>query len=371
MSIDSALHFSRDYFEARERFLVASAARGARIESHPIAAKSLGGESGESGKSLSIDVAYLGPDSPECVIALSSGLHGVEGFAGSAIQHRFLTEQFEGFELPGSCGVLILHALNPFGFAVLRRVNESNVDLNRNFMQHPADHVANPGYEELYDAINPLSLDEEVDVHHRGRLLEYAKEHGFSKLQEVLTVGQYIHPGGVQFGGQQPEESNRLVRQIAVDATRGAARVAWIDFHTGLGPWGEVEIIMESPPEAQDFVRAKAWWGDRVRSTLSGESVSVAIHGSIEHGLAESLSDRELTATAAEFGTYDPVRVFSAMRADNWLHRHGTLDSEQGVSIKQELLEVFRPEAPEWGARILEVGAGLVEQARQGLCGDA
>jgi octopine/nopaline transport system ATP-binding protein len=94
------------------------------------------------------------------------------------------------------------------------------------------------------------------------------------------------------------------------------------------------------------------------------------LQGSIEHGLAEVLSDRELTEAAAEFGTYDPARVFSAMRADNWLHRYGTLDSEQGAAIKQELVEVFQPAALGWGACILEVGAGLVEQARQGLCGD-
>jgi hypothetical protein len=358
------LHFSADYSRARERFLGAAEARGARIESRGIATRSARGEE------LSIDVAYLGPDSPERVIALSSGLHGVEGFAGSAIQHRFLSEQLESFELPGDCGVLVLHALNPFGFSGLRRVNESNVDLNRNFLQHPGGHVANPGYEELYDAINPLTLEEEVDAEQRARLLAYAEKHGFPQLQEVLTVGQYIHPEGVQFGGVQLEESTRLVREIAVEATRGASRVGWIDFHTGLGPWAEVEMILESPPEAADFLRAKAWWGERARSTLTGESVSAALHGTMEHGLAEVLCDVELTMAAAEFGTHDPVRVFSAMRADNWLHRCGELDSEQGRAIKRELLEVFRPDARDWEVRVLELGGLLVEQARVGLCGD-
>ena len=362
MKIDPSSHFSPDYFRARERFREASEARGARLESYAIAAKSLGGEA------LSIDVAYLGPDSPEEVLALSSGLHGAEGFAGSAIQHRFLAEQWDGFELPAGCGVLLVHALNPFGFSALRRVNESNVDLNRNFLAHPDGHVANPGYEELYDAINPLTLDEETDAAQLGRIFEYADQHGFPELQATLTVGQYLHPEGVQFGGQRPEESNRLLREIAAAQARGAARVSWIDFHTGLGPWGEVEMIMESPPDAENFVRAKAWWGDRVRSTKTGESLSAAVHGSIERGLAESLPDCELIVAGAEFGTHDPVRVFSAMRADNWLHGHGDLESEQGVAIKRELLEVFRPEAPDWGARVLDVAAGLLEEARQGIC---
>ena len=186
-------------------------------------------------------------------------------------------------------------------------------------------------------------------------------------LQSVLTVGQYVHPRGVQFGGQREEQSNLLLREIASSETRGAPRIAWIDVHTGLGPSGEVEMISDSAPADADFQRARSWWGECVHSTQTGESASAAVHGSIEKGLAESLAGRELTVVGAEFGTHDPVRVFAAMRADNWLHHHGEVDSEQGVEIKRELLEVFRPEDPKWGARVLEVAAGLIAQTRDGL----
>lgn len=196
---------------------------------------------------------------------------------------------------------------------------------------------------------------------------EFAKTHGFPELQAALTVGQYIHPEGVQFGGQKPEESNRWLRDAAKRATRGAPRVVWLDVHTGLGPFGEVEMIMESPTDARDFVRARACWGDCVRSIRSADSVSSAVHGSIMVGLAEALPDCDLMVVGAEFGTYDPARVFQAMRADNWLHHHGDLDSEQGVAIKRELLAVFRPEDPKWGSRILDVAAGLITAAIDGL----
>ena len=63
-------------------------------------------------------------------------------------------------------------------------------------------------------------------------------------------------------------------------------------------------------------------------------------------GLTEALPDCDLTVVGAEFGTHDPLRVFQAMRADNWLHQHGELESAQGIAIKKELLEVFRPEDP-------------------------
>ncbi len=78
---------------------------------------------------------------------------------------------------------------------------------------------------------------------------------------------------------------------------------------------------------------------------------------------------RERTAAAAEFGTYDPIRIFAAMRAENWLHHHGDLDSQQGAAIKEELLEVFRPKDGAWRARVLETGAELIAQAIGGDSG--
>jgi hypothetical protein len=55
------------------------------------------------------------------------------------------------------------------------------------------------------------------------------------------------------------------------------------------------------------------------------------------------------------------------MRADNWLHAHGDPDSERARAIREELLAVFRPADPAWMRRVLEVGARLVREARDGL----
>jgi len=358
-------HVSDTYAQARERFLTAARTRDAEINGAAIESRS------PKGEELSIDTAYLGPDSPECVLAISSGIHGVEGFAGSAIQHQLLQDQLSEIELSPECGLLLIHGLNPYGFSALRRVNENNVDLNRNFVSHPEGHVANPGYEALYEAINPTRIDDEAEEENRrGALLEFAQAKGFPALQAALSVGQYIHPEGVQFGGRERQESNQWLRENADRVTRGARRVVWLDVHTGLGPSGEVEMIMESSDDSPDVLRARSWWGTCVRSMQSEESVTAVIHGSIMTGLAQALPDRELTVVGAEFGTYDPVRIFQAMRADNWLHQHGDLGSEQGVAIKKELLEVFRPDDAQWGSRILEVGASLISNAINGLTSD-
>ena len=40
-----------------------------------------------------------------------------------------------------------------------------------------------------------------------------------SRLQEVIASGQYRHPGGMQFGGQREEASNRIARRISLRNT--------------------------------------------------------------------------------------------------------------------------------------------------------
>ena len=50
---------------------------------------------------------------------------------------------------------VLLHALNPFGFAWRRRVNEDNVDLNRNFLLDDEGYVGCP---DGYAHLDPLLL---------------------------------------------------------------------------------------------------------------------------------------------------------------------------------------------------------------------
>ena len=99
------------------------------------------GLTGPLGEELAIDIAWLGAGRPRRVLLHSSGLHGVEGFAGSAIQLQLLDELPR---LPEDGAVLIAHVLNPYGMAWLRRVNEHNVDLNRNFLAPDEAYVGAP-----------------------------------------------------------------------------------------------------------------------------------------------------------------------------------------------------------------------------------
>ena len=139
--------FSKSYTEARARFLVAAEAAGAKLRSFPVASV--------SGEGLTVDVATIG-NAGDPTILTSSGVHGVEGFFGSAVQLALL-EQLQRQDRPGTRHVLI-HAVNPFGFAQLRRFNEDNVDLNRNFLTKVEQYAGSPdGYARLDSFLNPKS----------------------------------------------------------------------------------------------------------------------------------------------------------------------------------------------------------------------
>ena len=125
-------HFSESYADARSRFLEAVARADAPLESfeNPVG-------KGPTGEVLATDVALFGPDDAKHLLILVSGTHGVEGFAGSGAQVAMI-EGLRFAALPARTAVLVVHAINPYGFAWLRRVNEDNVDLNRNSIDFKA-----------------------------------------------------------------------------------------------------------------------------------------------------------------------------------------------------------------------------------------
>src|SRR6266568_5081901 len=106
--------FSENYTTARSRFLAAAESARCRLETHSI------DQLGPDGKPLTIDVAILGDDSPSRALVVSSGLHGVEGFFGSAVQVGLLEGVVNGTEVPKKTALILIHALDPFGFAHLR-----------------------------------------------------------------------------------------------------------------------------------------------------------------------------------------------------------------------------------------------------------
>ncbi|NWH08269.1 MAG: DUF2817 domain-containing protein [Alphaproteobacteria bacterium] len=349
-------YFSAHYAEARVKFLRAANSHGARLASHrnPYA-------KGPSGEDLFIDVATLGPDDAETALFLVSATHGVEGFAGSAVEIGLFDSRLIA-KRPARAKLVILHALNPYGFAWLRRVNEDNVDLNRNCVRFDRPRPTNAGYEALAPAIAPQEWSETGLSALNARLRDFAHEHGFFALQEAITAGQYDYPDGLYFGGHKEAWSIGVLKHVVQRELIRARRLVFLDIHTGLGGFGDLEIISEFPLDSAAYRDAKSWWGDQVKTTASGESLSAHLSGTLDGMLPSLLPEANVTGAALEFGTYPGEAVFRALRADNWLHAFAAPGAPETKAIKEEIRRAFFPDTAEWKNRVWEQAASVLEK---------
>jgi hypothetical protein len=246
---------------------------------------------------------------------------------------------------------MLIHALNPFGFAWLRRVNEDNVDLNRNFHDFAEPLPSSESYEALHDWLIPTEWEGEKREEADAALHAYIEKKGFRTFQAELTAGQYTRPNGLFYGGNEPTWSNKTLRQILAKCiTPTLKKLAVIDFHTGLGSIGFGEPIYVG--SASDFELAKKWYGEEVTSLSQGTAVATALTGSVADALPPSTADQKLIYLALEFGTVEPMDVLTALRADHWLHaargRGAHLRDEIGLQMRQ----AFNLDAPWWRAAV-------------------
>lgn len=354
--------FAATYDEAREKFLSAAQRAGAVTVRHDNPLR------GPRGGSLSTDVCWLGRSDASKVMVLISGTHGVEGFCGSGVQVDWLT-RCGSAPLPNDTAVLLIHAINPHGFAWLRRVTEEGNDLNRNFLNAAHPPVDNTAYDAIADALVPPSLSGPIGDAAEARLNAYREKLGDLAYYRAISSGQYRHADGLFYGGGGPCWSNRTTHRIVADHLAGRSDIAVIDFHTGLGPFGYGDPITVYPPHDPGSDRVKAFWGDSVTEMLKGQTTSQVADGATHQGYMRALPAARLTLATLEFGTYDRVSGHRALRGDHWLHKHGDPLGTEARPIKAALRRQFYPDVPDWQEAVLFRGDQVIRQALNGLAG--
>ena len=334
---------SPSYAEARTAFVAAAEAAGARIESfpHPL--------TGLEGEALAVDVAELGPADATSVVLVVSGTHGVEGYLGSALQrHHLEMLGAHGSEVDAEgLALVFVHALNPYGFSWVRRVNEDNVDLNRNFIDWTQPPPSNDDYAVLADTLVPASWTEDMQERTRSELLTKLSELGFDRAQQIISGGQFDHPTGVFYGGTGPTWSHQWLRDFLGRRLATVERAAIVDLHTGLGPWGHAELISSEPVGSDALARQRAWWTD-VTALRDGSSVSADVSGEWLGVAADFSPSTEVTGIAIEYGTVDTVTILNSLRADAVLHASGAQTAPGADVVRAEVRAAFVDDDPAW-----------------------
>ncbi len=352
--------FASDYRGARAKLHEAATEKGLQVTAHA------NPQRGPAGEDLATETIWIGPRDASRLMIGMSGTHGAEGFCGSGIQVGWLrSRQFD--KLPADTAILLIHAINPHGFAWIRRVNEDNVDLNRNFVDHRKPRPDNVGYRELREAICPPEWTAESESRNKDAFRLYAAQHGDMGLQSAISSGQYWDDKGVFYGGTRETWSNRMLRNILAPHAATVKRAAFIDLHTGLGPYGVGEIMSNHYGEAVGNKLVQDWWGSEATYFDDGSSSSAILTGDTNIGVDEALPQTTIGGITLEYGTEPVEQMLDAIRADNWLHTHGKLDSAQGRAIKAQIRTAFYPDKDDWKRMIWDRAEYVLKGMMRGL----
>jgi hypothetical protein len=338
--------FSPDYFTARHRFREMVTTAGGRLETIPLDAK------GPNGEGLGIDIAWFGAANPRRVLLHSSGLHGVEGFAGSAIQLQLLDDLPK---LPKDAALIVVHVLNPYGMAWLRRFNENNVDLNRNFLGDEPYAGVPPIYADLDSFLNPQSPPASDLFTLRAAWLILRQ--GMPALKQAVVGGQYEYPRGLFFGGKRLQQGPEKYQNFLTQRLASAERIVAIDVHTGLGKYGEDTLLVGE----EDYDTLRRMFGERVAPSNPDKSPAYRIRGALDTMIPRAVPKAAVFAVTQEFGTYSPTKVLHALREENRWHHHG--GGALNHPAKQILKETFYPQDEAWQESVLKRGRELLKQA--------
>ena len=367
-------YFSRSYRHARERFVASLKKSGFQHESHSI------GLEGPAGEDLTIDVGVRRAESAANAIVVSSGLHGVEGFVGSAVQLALLNDE-TWLNASRDRTVVMIHAMNPYGFAWLRRWNEDNVDLNRSFM--PAQSVrpdAPAEYRDLLALLNPPSPPSRSDMflplalrslwqqawaaHRKGTPVWRMFAAGFAKLKSTLPTGQYEYPSGLFFGGHKESVLQKVLQENLPVWVGNVSQTIHIDIHSGLGKWADYKLLVRPKPTPQALGFLKQHFDvERLdyETKLDDPSISYQANGTFANWAAELFKSNRYQVLTAEFGTYSNLHVLECLRAENRAHHWGQPQSEHAWT-KAKLLEAFAPQNDSWRTSCVHQGVQICHQ---------
>jgi hypothetical protein len=267
--------------------------------------------------------------------------------------------------LPTDTAVVLIHVANPYGMAWLRRVNERGVDLNRNSLDAGDEYAGAPdGYDALNAFLNPPSEPSREAFFLRAAWL--ILRYGMPTLKQTIAGGQYVNPKGLFFGGASLQEETRRLREHARERFSSVTRLVSVDVHTGLGRFGDDTLLVAADQASPMLAEMRACFGARMVPLDPERGPAYRVRGTYNSSFRVLLPGASLFLIGQEFGTYSPIRVLRALRAENRSYHYGS--SSARLVAARALREVFDPDNETWRQAVLALGRIVMSQA-PGLLG--
>jgi predicted deacylase len=352
---DSRARFTRDVDLLRVKW------PESQLGKHPLAAD----------PHLSIDWAWLHGRKKEKLFVISTAEHGIEGYVGAAMLKLFMGE-FAPRLNPENTGLLLIHAINPWGMQNRYRVNRNNVDLNRNFV-HNGNYSPeiNRDYDLIMNFLNPQRPVRRLSAEAVPFLFNVIRNMihpGRARVQAASLLGQHRHEKGIYFGGVQAQEETSVLMALYRKALAEYQSFIQIDMHTGYGPRYQMTVLV-SPLD--DIPSAEA--AQRFNYPLV-QKIDVNEFYAISGDMAEyvyrlrdtEFPDRKVFAGGFEFGTYGdslPALISSLQTTilENQLRHHGAVSREAQEQVRAQYQELFFPKESRWREKALADGRQAFE----------
>jgi len=314
-------------------------------------------------KDLKVDLFHIpARRNNKKLLIISSGVHGIEGFVGSALQNMILKEHAENDNL-GDYGMLLIHGVNPYGFKFLRRVTENNVDLNRNCsVSEQLYQIQNNGYKDLYDLLNPKGKVKTSIFRERYFYLETANKiltSSIKTLRQAVLQGQYDFEEGLYFGGKTFEPQVELLIPIIKDISTHYNKILCIDIHTGYGDRGKLHLLLNPIKDAikrnsieELFNGMQIDWGD--------SDDFYTFTGDFPGFIAQIRPDIPVYPITFEFGTINnkgmlgSIKSIHNMITENQGAHYGYRNEHDEKSVHDNFMEMYYPSSQEWRLKVME-----------------
>jgi len=312
---------------------------------------------------LSIDWITAAAPDPRRLFVLTTGLHGIEGYVGAAMLALFVDE-FLPHLVPRDTGLLLVHAINPWGMAHHRRWNGHHVDLNRNFVARwEGLEEANRDYDRVLALLHrprPLESWPVANLRFFGAVLRLMLELGVSRARNAILAGQYRHEDGFYYGGSGVQEETRVLMGLMEEALAGYEQIVHLDMHTGYGPRDQMSIVH---PTSEPGTSAE--WVRNLRYPLvvrTDPAQFYTILGDMANYWYELRDDRfpgrQVYAASFEFGTFGhsllaEIRSLRASVLQNQLEVCGVANRAAGERMRREYREQYYPSDPAWREKAL------------------
>ena len=147
-------------------------------------------------------------------------------------------------------------------------------------------------------------------------------------------------------------------------------RISAIELHTGLGPSGQDTLLVSAKTDADKIERLENLFPGHIESLDANAGVGYEIVGDLHQGLEDRFDHIQWTSVTQEFGTFKPIRVLKASRAENRWTQWGMYVDEVAARrhwSRAQLFRTFNPKDEFWQAPITSRGTIVFKTAKEDL----